>query len=121
MDGAGASKEGAGGASKERAGGASKDGAGVVAGWPPGSPNSNPKSRSESDSGGAAAAAPDPGDDTGVGVPPNRSRNGESMSNVVSTVALRGRTGCGAWKTPTAPCPGAATNSSTGSAESDGE
>ncbi|MEV6842675.1 hypothetical protein [Actinoplanes sp. NPDC051411] len=43
------------------------------------------------------------------------------MSNVVSTAALRGRTGCGAWKTPTAPSPGAVTNSSTGSSESSGE
>jgi hypothetical protein len=37
------------------------------------------------------------------------------MSSVVSTDAPRGRTGCGAWKTPTAPCPGAATKSSAGS------
>jgi len=76
----------------------------------PGESKSNPKSNSESESGGAgdvAGAA-----DTGAGVTPKRSRKGESMSRLVSTLVPRGRTGCGAWKTPTAPCPGAATSSS---------
>jgi hypothetical protein len=65
---------------------------------------SNPKSKSGSDSG--AAGAEESGSATGAadtGVPAKRSRNGESMSSVVSTAAPRGRTGCGAWKTPTAP------------------
>jgi hypothetical protein len=145
VDGAGASADGA-EASKDRAGGGGRStegdsdpgrvaskGAGSSKEDRPfelaGSSNENPKSRSESDSTSDEApadapppAAPDPAEETGVGVPPNRSRNGESISSVVSTEAARGRTGCGAWKTPTAPCPGAVTNSSTGSLveESDG-
>jgi hypothetical protein len=79
----------------------------------PAESKSNPKSKSESESGDVDGDAE--GSATGAaetGVPPKRSRNGESMSSVVSTAPPRGRTGCGAWKTPTAPWPGAATSSS---------
>jgi hypothetical protein len=75
------------------------------------SSKSKPKSNSASSSGTSAGEIGPP---AGVAVPPNRSRNGESMSIVLSTGVPplpRGRTGCGAWKTPTAPWPGLVTNS----------
>jgi hypothetical protein len=91
--------------------GAADDGAGDDGadedGW---SSKSNPKSKSGSSPIGSTSGM------SGVlgaaGVPPKRSRNGESMSSDGSMAGPpRGRTGCGAWKTPTAPWPGLATSS----------
>jgi hypothetical protein len=83
---------------------------------------SKPKSKSKSGSSGGSAGSADvdfpdvvvpdvvvPGTAVpAAGAVPKRSRNGESMSigSTGGAPLVRGRIGCGAWKTATAPWPG---------------